>query len=125
MRNKLEIQLQHGNQTINPTRGLFSSHRWMWTLLGCILALTTLVICPLGPTLAAPSVKGLIPRLKKEAKPDEPVVIFETDKGVFKLKVFKEDVPVTAEHFLSLVENGFYDGLSFHRYERDFCIQGG
>ena len=33
--------------------------------------------------------------------------------------------PITAQNFISLVQSGFYDGLKFHRYVKDFVIQGG
>lgn len=33
--------------------------------------------------------------------------------------------PVTVANFISLVESGFYDGLTFHRIIKDFMVQGG
>jgi peptidyl-prolyl cis-trans isomerase B (cyclophilin B) len=52
-------------------------------------------------------------------------VVFETTKGTFKAEIFGNEAPVTAKNFLGLVRSGFYDGLTFHRYEPDFVIQGG
>jgi peptidyl-prolyl cis-trans isomerase B (cyclophilin B) len=55
----------------------------------------------------------------------DPIVSIETNKGVIKVEVFQKDAPITAENFLDLVNKGFYNGLSFHRYEPGFVIQGG
>jgi len=62
---------------------------------------------------------------RKAEKSDDPVVVVETDKGTFKIRVFQEEAPVTAANFLKLVNKGFYNGLTFHRWEPDFLIQGG
>jgi peptidyl-prolyl cis-trans isomerase B (cyclophilin B) len=48
-----------------------------------------------------------------------------TDKGVMKIKFFENDAPATVANFVKLAENGFYDGLTFHRVIPDFVIQGG
>ena len=42
-----------------------------------------------------------------------------------KINFFEEDAPKTVENFITLVEKGFYDGLTFHRVLPDFVIQGG
>lgn len=55
----------------------------------------------------------------------DPVVWIETDKGTIKAQIFLADVPNTAQNFLDLVNKGFYNGLTFHRHEPGFCLQGG
>lgn len=47
-----------------------------------------------------------------------------TTKGTFELEVYP-DMPMTASNFIYLSANGFYDGLKFHRVEKDFVVQGG
>ena len=41
------------------------------------------------------------------------------------IKLNYEEAPITAKHFASLVEDGFYDGLTIFRAQRNFVIQGG
>jgi peptidyl-prolyl cis-trans isomerase B (cyclophilin B) len=53
------------------------------------------------------------------------VVLMQTNKGNIKVRVFLKDTPITSRNFLELVTRGFYNGLTFHRYEKDFCLQGG
>jgi cyclophilin family peptidyl-prolyl cis-trans isomerase len=56
---------------------------------------------------------------------NEPVVVMETNKGTIKIEVFKSEAPITSNNFLDLVQRKFYDGLSFHRVEPGFVVQGG
>ena len=48
-----------------------------------------------------------------------------TNKGEITVELYEDKAPITAGNFLDLVKRGFYDGLSFHRYEPGFVIQGG
>ncbi len=48
-----------------------------------------------------------------------------TDKGTIKFTLYEDKAPVTASNFTSLAENGFYTGLTFHRVEPGFVVQGG
>jgi len=48
-----------------------------------------------------------------------------TEKGVMKVQFFEEDAPGTVANFVKLAQEGFYDGLIFHRVIPDFVIQGG
>ena len=45
--------------------------------------------------------------------------------GVFVLELYPGYAPVTVRNFISLVERGFYDGLTFHRIIDRFMAQGG
>ncbi len=49
----------------------------------------------------------------------------ETTKGTIQLELFDADAPGTVENFRKLINDGFYDGLSFHRVVPNFVIQGG
>jgi cyclophilin family peptidyl-prolyl cis-trans isomerase len=48
-----------------------------------------------------------------------------TNHGDIVLELFDEDAPETVANFRRLAEDGFYDGLIFHRVIPDFMIQGG
>jgi cyclophilin family peptidyl-prolyl cis-trans isomerase len=48
-----------------------------------------------------------------------------TNHGDIVLELFDEDAPKTVDNFRKLAEDGFYDGLIFHRVIPDFMIQGG
>jgi cyclophilin family peptidyl-prolyl cis-trans isomerase len=54
-----------------------------------------------------------------------PIAVIETAKGVIKIKLFPEEAPKTVENFVKLANKGFYNGLTFHRVEPGFVIQGG
>lgn len=55
----------------------------------------------------------------------DPLVLMKTTKGDIQIRVFKKQAPITSANFLDLVNRGFYNGLSFHRYVKGFVIQGG
>jgi cyclophilin family peptidyl-prolyl cis-trans isomerase len=48
-----------------------------------------------------------------------------TSEGPITIELFDEDAPKTVDNFKKLSQEGFYDGLIFHRVIRDFMIQGG
>jgi cyclophilin family peptidyl-prolyl cis-trans isomerase len=48
-----------------------------------------------------------------------------TNHGDIVLELFDDDAPETVANFRRLAEDGFYDGLIFHRVIPDFMIQGG
>ena len=55
-----------------------------------------------------------------------PLVTMEIeDYGTIKIELYPEYAPNTVANFVSLIENGFYDGLTFHRLVPGFVLQGG
>ncbi len=52
-------------------------------------------------------------------------VTIETNRGAFRLELFEDRAPKTTANFVKLVQDGFYDGVHFHRVISDFMIQGG
>lgn len=55
----------------------------------------------------------------------ERIAVIETDKGTIKCRLAEKDAPITTSNFIELAQQGFYDGLTFHRVEPGFVIQGG
>ncbi len=53
------------------------------------------------------------------------VVVLETNQGNLVLKLHRDKAPVTVDNFLRYVDDGFYNGVVFHRVIPDFMIQGG
>ncbi|MCR6574595.1 peptidylprolyl isomerase [Campylobacter insulaenigrae] len=51
--------------------------------------------------------------------------IISTDKGDMTLKLFPDEAPQNVCNFANLANEGFYNGLSFHRVIPNFVIQGG
>jgi len=51
-------------------------------------------------------------------------VILNTNKGEIELELYPDKMPITVGNFLKLTEDGFYNGLTFHRVEH-WVVQGG
>jgi peptidyl-prolyl cis-trans isomerase B (cyclophilin B) len=51
--------------------------------------------------------------------------IIDTSKGEITVKLNERAAPTSVANFANLAQRGFYDGLSFHRLERNFMVQGG
>jgi cyclophilin family peptidyl-prolyl cis-trans isomerase len=79
--------------------------------------------------------KAAKPTAEKVPKPARPkgaldpkksyVVTVDTNCGSFKIKLAVKQAPKTSASFASLVKQGFFDGLTFHRIVPGFVIQGG
>ena len=49
----------------------------------------------------------------------------KTEKGDIHIEFFDGDAPNTVKNFTDLIQDGFYNGLNFHRVIPNFVIQGG
>jgi len=49
----------------------------------------------------------------------------ETNKGTMVVELYPADAPKTVENFEKLANDGFYDGVKFHRVIPEFVVQGG
>ena len=97
-------------------------------------AVVSMLVLALFTGHAAVSARGPGAGLAGEAPdtttgaPQEPgpvrVEIELEEGGTMVIEVLEEEAPVTAERFLTLVREGFYDGLEFHRVE-DYLVQTG
>ena len=85
-----------------------------------ILILAILLVLTLIATVALGYYK------KATNKYQNPIATMEIeDYGTIKIELYPEYAENTVRNFIALANNGFYDGLTFHRIIKDFMIQGG
>jgi cyclophilin family peptidyl-prolyl cis-trans isomerase len=53
------------------------------------------------------------------------MIRFKTSLGDFTVELFPKEAPISAANFEQYVDDGFFDGLIFHRIVPNFVIQGG
>lgn len=53
------------------------------------------------------------------------IAVMHTSKGDISIRFFPEAAPKAVENFVNHSQNGYYNGLTFHRVMQDFMIQGG
>lgn len=58
-------------------------------------------------------------------KSGEKIAVMHTTMGDIKIKFFPDEAPKAVENFLTHAENGYYDGIIFHRVIDGFMVQGG
>jgi peptidyl-prolyl cis-trans isomerase B (cyclophilin B) len=73
-----------------------------------------------------------MPAKQYDAPPDLQIVTdrtyavsIDTSKGTIELELFPQHAPKTVNNFVFLAQEGFYDGVTFHRVISNFMIQGG
>ena len=80
-------------------------------------------------TTAAPQTEAVevdgYPQLSTEVADNEALVELTTSMGAMQIKLFPDIAPKAVENFLTHAEEGYYDGLTFHRIIEDFMLQTG
>lgn len=56
---------------------------------------------------------------------ENPIAIIDTSMGIIKIELYENKAPKTCENFIKLANEGFYDGMIFHRIMDNFMIQAG
>ena len=94
-----------------------------------LLLLTALVVAlgafPAVPTVASAQAPKPAEPQKGHAHVTQTAEITMEKGGIIKIEFFADDAPKTVENFVTLAKKGFYNGLTFHRIEPNFVIQGG
>ena len=82
-----------------------------------LIIIAAVVVCAVGAACAL--------LLKDKSAPTAYVEIDVENYGVITAELYGNIAPVTVDNFMKLVDDGFYDGLTFHRIMTGFMIQGG
>jgi len=53
------------------------------------------------------------------------IAVIDTTMGIIRVELFEDKMPITTANFIKLANDGFYNGLIFHRIGTNFMIQGG
>lgn len=90
-----------------------------------MMKITTLVIAILV-VIGAIIFIGYSAFKKATYKVENPIATMEVkDYGTIKIELYPDMAKDSVKNFIALSNNGFYDGLTFHRIIKDFMIQGG
>lgn len=96
-----------------------------------LVILVCFVVAGCESTTAPPTTSGSSSSSVKKAppipkvQPGEEIVVIETDFGKVKIQLFPDVAPKHVENFKKLINEGFYNGLAFHRAVPNLIVQGG
>lgn len=109
--------------------------KWNRVVLGVVLSMALLAGCGERQSPESTETEGTEAKTesqseegseKEQAEAEKPEIEIQIkDYGKILVELEPEDAPETVENFLNLTEEGFYDGLTFHRIIDGFMIQGG
>lgn len=101
----------------NPPQNIKkSSRKWMYIAVVLLLVVVAVVAYVVFLNTSGDNQNG---------SGENPIAVIETSMGTIRVELFKDKVPNTCDNFIRLANDGFYDGLVFHRVIDNFMIQGG
>ena len=104
--------------------------RWVALALAAVLALAG---CSFGSSggggttvqkIDRPAVESAEEQFTHPAAGDT-VAVFDTSAGIFKAVLFPDEAPQAVQNFTTLAGQGFYNGLTVTRVEKDFVVEAG
>ena len=75
-------------------------------------------------TVSRPAVESAELQFTHPAAGDT-IAVFDTSAGVFKAVLFSTEAPQAVQNFTTLAQQGFYNGLTVTRVEKDFVVEAG
>ena len=114
--------MMFGDRTMIPINGLLErmGHRYQWDN-----DTRTLRIKSLMGSTSWDFLPGALANQTSPPEAYEQFAVIHTNFGEIHLRLFPDMAPLAVENFVTLAQEGFYDGLVFHRVINDFIIQGG
>ena len=76
-------------------------------------------------TMPAETKTYALPGILPDEEIKNKVAVITTPKGEITIELYASEAPQSVSNFVYLVKEGFYDGLTFHRVEPGFVVQGG
>jgi peptidyl-prolyl cis-trans isomerase B (cyclophilin B) len=95
------------------------------TLLTVAVALLVAACAGGGNESGGEEMSAQPPPLPPDVGNPTPRVVLQTNLGTIVMELDRENAPNTVDNIIEHVENGFYDGLAFHRVIPNFMIQTG
>ena len=107
--------------------------RWTITVIAGLVLIFLLQVLFQSQNNNKPNQIDQITDQQQWAKPPEMAIdsqkqytaVIETDIGNITIQLFAEESPITVNNFVFLAQQGYYDGVTFHRVIHDFMVQGG
>jgi len=111
---------QPRKRTGNPPQKLQkSSRQWIY------IALILIVVVIAAAAFILLQNQSENPQNTNGLSTENPVAVFNTSLGTFKVELFRDKMPITVDNFVKLVNDGFYNGMIFYRISDNFMIQAG